>query len=231
MGRGHRPLPAQPRGARPSRRVGRGRGHGQQHRGDPVRSGPARRGGGASCARAFARTARPSTRWGSPTRSSTSAGSWRAEAARRRPATCSPRRSTCGSRSAVRPARPRPRRSWPRRCCSKATTPAALAVLGPAVERGRQLAVVPWLRALLQRLLGSALVQAGDREAGIAALHEAVSLSRASGSQFELAMGLDALARLHPGTPEAASGRHEADEVFDRLGVIGIARIPLPASV
>ena len=106
----------------------------------------------------------------------------------------------------------------------------ALAVLGPAVERGRQLAVVPWLRALLQRLLGSALVQAGDREAGIAVLHEAVSLSRASGSQFELAMGLDALARLHPGTPEAASGRHEADEVFHRLGVIGIARIPLPAS-
>ena len=106
----------------------------------------------------------------------------------------------------------------------------ALAVLGPAVERGRQLAVVPWLRALLQRLLGSALVQAGDREAGVAVLYEAVSLSRASGSQFELAMGLDALARLDAGTPEAASARHDADEVLNRLGVIGIARIPLPTS-
>ena len=106
----------------------------------------------------------------------------------------------------------------------------ALAVLGPAIERGRQLAVVPWLRALLQRLLGSALVQAGDREAGVAALHEAVSLSRASGSAFELAMGLDALARLDAGTPEAASARHEADEVLGRLGVIRIARIPLPTS-
>jgi class 3 adenylate cyclase/tetratricopeptide (TPR) repeat protein len=106
----------------------------------------------------------------------------------------------------------------------------ALVVLGPAVERGRQLAVVPWLRALLQRLLGSALVQAGDREAGIAILHEAVTLSRASGAQFELAMGLDALARLDAGTPEAAAARRDADEVFDRLGVIQIARIPLPAS-
>ena len=75
----------------------------------------------------------------------------------------------------------------------------ALAVLGPAVERGRQLAVVPWLRALLQRLLGSALVQAGDREAGIAVLHEAVSLSRASGSAVR--------ARDGPRRPRAAACR------------------------
>jgi tetratricopeptide (TPR) repeat protein/class 3 adenylate cyclase len=106
----------------------------------------------------------------------------------------------------------------------------ALAALGPAVERGRQLAVVPWLRALLQRLLGSALVQAGDREAGVAAIRDALSISRASGSQFELAMALDGLARLDPGGAAAASARHEADEVLSRLGVIAIAPIPLPAA-
>ena len=64
----------------------------------------------------------------------------------------------------------------------------ALAVLGPAIERGRQLAVVPWLRALLQRLLGSALVQAGDREAGIAVLQEqcpsAAPVARSSSSRW-----------------------------------------------
>ena len=65
----------------------------------------------------------------------------------------------------------------------------ALAVLGPALERGRQLAVVPWLRALLQRLLGSALVQAGDREAGIAALarggiRSAAPVARSSSSRW-----------------------------------------------
>ena len=137
----------------------------------------------------------------------------RAAAARRRPATCSPRRSICGSRSAVRPARPRPRRSWPRRCCSKATTPLPSRC---SARRSNGDGNSPSSHGCGRSSSGSsaarwcrpAIAKPASRSAG------SECISRASGSQFELAMGLDALARLHPGTPEAASGRHEADEVF-----------------
>jgi tetratricopeptide (TPR) repeat protein len=106
---------------------------------------------------------------------------------------------------------------------------AALELLRPALERERHVAVVPWLRALLRRLLGSALAQAGDREGGLAAVDEAVRMSRANHAQFELAMGLETLVRLDPTGAAAASARHEADELFARLGVIEIVPVPLPA--
>jgi tetratricopeptide (TPR) repeat protein len=104
----------------------------------------------------------------------------------------------------------------------------ALGLLHPALERERHVAVVPWLRALLRRLAGSALVLAGDRDAGLAAVHEAIDISRANHAQFELAMGLDTLARLDPADPAAAPARREADELFARLGVISLALVPLP---
>jgi class 3 adenylate cyclase/tetratricopeptide (TPR) repeat protein len=106
---------------------------------------------------------------------------------------------------------------------------AALALLGPALERERQVAVVPWLRALLRRLMGSALGQVGDRDGAVDAVTEAIRISRDSLSQFELAMGLETLARLDPTDPASASARQEADELFARLGVISIAAVPLPA--
>ena len=106
---------------------------------------------------------------------------------------------------------------------------AALELLRPALERERHVAVVPWLRALLRRLMGTALGQGGDREAGLEAVREAISISRASHSQFELAMGLETLARLEPAGPGSASARQEAEELLARLGVVSIAPLPLPA--
>jgi hypothetical protein len=54
-------------------------------------------------------------------------------------------------------------------------------------------------------------------------------MSRANHAQFELAMGLETLERLDPTGAAAASARHEADELFARLGVIEIVPVPLPA--
>ena len=106
---------------------------------------------------------------------------------------------------------------------------AALELLHPALERERHVAVVPWLRALLRRLVGSALGQAGDREAGLDAVREAIRIARDSHSQFELAMGLETLARLDRTGAASASAQQEADELLARLGVISIAVVPLPA--
>jgi tetratricopeptide (TPR) repeat protein len=105
---------------------------------------------------------------------------------------------------------------------------AALELLRPALERERHVAVVPWLRALLRRLMGSALGQAGDREAGLDAVREAIGIARDSHSQFELAMGLETLARLDGTDAASAPAQQEADELFARLGVISIAAVPLP---
>jgi len=43
-------------------------------------------------------------------------------------------------------------------------------------------------------------------------------------------MGLDTLVRLDPAGSGTPSARHEADELFARLGVISIVQVPLPAA-
>ena len=68
----------------------------------------------------------------------------------------------------------------------------------------------------LTQLRGSALAGTGDVAGGVAELRRAVELSRDHGADHQLALALDALARLVPSEVEA---RAEADELLHRLGV------------
>ena len=69
----------------------------------------------------------------------------------------------------------------------------------------------------LKRLRGVALAGTGDVAGGVSELRRAIELARHQGADHQLALALDALARLVPSEVEA---RAEADEILRRLGVV-----------
>lgn len=91
---------------------------------------------------------------------------------------------------------------------------------GTAVS-GRQQVVV----AMLDRLAGDALVQQGRTREGVARLHQGLASAREAAAPFEVALTLEALARVAPGDGSAA---RQAAEHFARLGVVSTPKVPLP---
>jgi class 3 adenylate cyclase/tetratricopeptide (TPR) repeat protein len=93
--------------------------------------------------------------------------------------------------------------------------------------------------AMLHRLRGWSLIESGDLEAGRAALDESLRLATLRDENFsirstdyEAALTLDALAelgRLDGGTTEGLEDRRDA--ILERLGVVAIPKLPLPAGV
>jgi class 3 adenylate cyclase/tetratricopeptide (TPR) repeat protein len=85
------------------------------------------------------------------------------------------------------------------------------------------------LQAMLQRLRGCALSQAGDSSGAQKCLEESLCLPRSVGAQYEVALTLEALARLAlaGGRPSAGDYLAEARIILDRLGVVSTPRIPL----
>ncbi|MEP6658417.1 MAG: adenylate/guanylate cyclase domain-containing protein [Acidimicrobiales bacterium] len=73
----------------------------------------------------------------------------------------------------------------------------------------------------LKQLRGVALAATGDVAGGVSELRRAIELARYQGADHQLALALDALARLVPSEVEA---RAEADEILRRLGVVEKSR-------
>ncbi len=85
------------------------------------------------------------------------------------------------------------------------------------------------VRAMLHRLRGYALMHAGDLDAAQAALDESVRIAREGDESYELALSLEARARLAAmrGANEPET-EEESSEIFERLGVVSRPEIPLP---
>jgi tetratricopeptide (TPR) repeat protein len=87
----------------------------------------------------------------------------------------------------------------------------------------------PTLLALLHRVRGYALLQLADYDGAEQCLDESIRVARESGGTYELALSLDAAARLqlHAGFPSAGE-EAEATHLFEALGVISVPEAPLP---
>ena len=99
--------------------------------------------------------------------------------------------------------------------------------LEPAASR---LGGTAYVVALLERLSGCALCQAGELRQGWARLGLSLLRSRESGAQYEAALSLHALARAGQllGAGTSADMAVEAQAILDRLGVVQVPDIPLP---
>jgi hypothetical protein len=89
----------------------------------------------------------------------------------------------------------------------------------------------PTILALLHRIRGYALMQLEDFDGAAQCLDESIRVARDAASMYELALSLDAKARLQgcvgaDGTEQAA----EAKRLFEALGVASVAEVPVPAA-
>jgi class 3 adenylate cyclase/tetratricopeptide (TPR) repeat protein len=107
---------------------------------------------------------------------------------------------------------------------------AALGRATDTLQGAKEMSGTTLLQAPLERLRGYALLQAGDPEGAQRCLEESLSLGRSAGAEYEVALTLEALARLAlaGGRPSAADYLAEARCIFERLGVVSTPRIPLP---
>ncbi len=85
---------------------------------------------------------------------------------------------------------------------------------------------------MLHRILGYALAQLGDADAARTEFEVSLEVARARNARYEVALALDAMARVTERFGSAgAAARAEADELFRRLGVVHIAEVPLDATL
>jgi tetratricopeptide (TPR) repeat protein len=84
------------------------------------------------------------------------------------------------------------------------------------------------LQAVLQRLRGYALLQEGDPDGALRCLGESLRLGRSVGAEYEVAMTLEALARLALASDRASASDYlaEARFILERLGVVSTPRVP-----
>jgi class 3 adenylate cyclase/tetratricopeptide (TPR) repeat protein len=105
----------------------------------------------------------------------------------------------------------------------------AAVLAGDGLERVRALGGAVQEPGLL-RVRGYAALQDGDLHSAETALQESLSAAREREADFEVALTLDALARLSElrgGSLDPAAS--EAREIFDRLRVTAVASVPLSA--
>ncbi len=106
----------------------------------------------------------------------------------------------------------------------------ALSLLADCEPRVRRLGDVPALLALVTRLRGYALAQAGQRTESLASIDESERIAREGAVPYELGLTLEAKVRIGsasqgPGGPDVGE---EARGLFDRLGVVKTPLVPLP---
>jgi tetratricopeptide (TPR) repeat protein len=84
------------------------------------------------------------------------------------------------------------------------------------------------VRAMLHRLRGYALAHGGDLRGAQAELQESVRVAREGNESYELALSLEAQARLaFLRGADGAAAEEESGAVFERLGVVSRPEIPL----
>ena len=81
------------------------------------------------------------------------------------------------------------------------------------------------LEAVIERLIGYALVQGRRKEEGALHLERSLELARGLGADLEIALTLKAMADTGLAGADVAG---ESEEILGRLGVISVPRTPLP---
>lgn len=100
--------------------------------------------------------------------------------------------------------------------------------IGHAFTRIRKIGGVPALLCLVHRLHGYALAQAGDAGAALTEIECSIVVARDANIQYEMALSLEALARLTHDEARADAARQESQAIFDRLGVVATPNVPVP---
>jgi tetratricopeptide (TPR) repeat protein len=109
---------------------------------------------------------------------------------------------------------------------------AALDLATQALDRAAGTGATSNVQAMLHRLQGYALLQGGDHVLAQDSLDESLHLARKTKAAFELALTLEAWARMARLTGrDPARYEKEATEIFDRLGVVTTPEIPLPKAM
>lgn len=99
-----------------------------------------------------------------------------------------------------------------------------------AMRRAEAMGGMPVLAAILYRVRAYARLQLGDAAAAIEDATMSLHLARERNARFEVALGLEALARAREaaGTPVEPANDLERDSILQALGVIAMPEIPLP---
>ncbi len=108
---------------------------------------------------------------------------------------------------------------------------AALALAEAAAAKAEAMGGMPVALAMLDRIVGVALVQDGRRAAGIERLNASRQRATAANAEFELALTLHVWARVEAlaGEPAAAALEAASQTILARLGVHRLPDAPLPA--
>ena len=94
------------------------------------------------------------------------------------------------------------------------------------LEQARATESTPALRAMLERIRGYALLQAGNRLDALEALDASLVAGRPAKVDYEVALTLNALAEA--GASNADALADESGKILARLGVESVPRVPLP---
>jgi class 3 adenylate cyclase/tetratricopeptide (TPR) repeat protein len=107
-------------------------------------------------------------------------------------------------------------------------TAGALARADETLQATEETGAGATLRALLYRLRGYALAQSGNLEAADEALRQSLETARAAEETYEVALTLEAIARLAElrGVDSSAEAR-ESSALLARLGVVSTPQVPL----
>ena len=101
----------------------------------------------------------------------------------------------------------------------------ALETANAALDEARESGAPPVLEAMIERLIGYALVQGRRKEEAALHLERSLELARGLGADLEIALTLKAMADTGLAGADAAG---ESEEILGRLGVISVPRTPLP---
>lgn len=93
----------------------------------------------------------------------------------------------------------------------------AYELAGEALAGAREVGGMATVEAMLHRLRGYALLQAGDAAAARGPLEESLRIARMADADYEVALTL------------AATGEHaQSEQILARLGVVAVPQVPLP---
>jgi class 3 adenylate cyclase/tetratricopeptide (TPR) repeat protein len=97
-----------------------------------------------------------------------------------------------------------------------------------AFTRIHRIGGVPALLCLVHRLHGYALAQAGDIGAARTEIDRSIRVAQDANIRYEMALSLEALARLTDDEARADAAREESQGIFDGLGVVATPNVPVP---
>ena len=108
---------------------------------------------------------------------------------------------------------------------------AAIERVDAALKRADAMGGMPVISAILYRVRAYAGIQQGDAAAAVEDATTSVRLARDREATFEIALGLEALARAHEaaGLPTEPAHDLEREAILASLGVSSTPGVPLPA--